>query len=98
MLLLICAAFASYRLAYDLAYMDGPFALYTRVRGAAIQRFGEGHWITTGVTCPICISFWAACVLTPLALIADASLFAALYPLYWLAVAGGALALLKVTT
>jgi hypothetical protein len=98
MLALICAAFAAYRLAYDVAYMDGPFDAYTRLRGWAIQTFGQGHWVTTGVSCPVCLSFWAAFLLTPLALLADASLVAALYPLYWLAAAGGALALIKVTT
>jgi hypothetical protein len=98
MLSLICAAFAAYRLAYDLVYMDGPFELYVRWRGWVIQRFGQGHWVTTGVNCPVCVSFWVACVITPLALIADATLAAALYPLYWLAVAGAALAIIKVTT
>lgn len=98
MLSLLCAAFAAYRLAYDLVYMDGPADLYVRWRGWVVQTFGDGHWVTRGANCPICVSFWAALALTPLALITDATLAAALWPLYWLAVAGAALALIKVTT
>lgn len=93
----VLAVLAVYRVAYDLAYMDGPFALYTRLRGGAIQRFGSGHWVTTGVTCPVCLSFWAA---LPLAVLLALAWGAALWwaVVLWLGIAGGALALIKVTT
>jgi len=97
MLMLICAALAAYRLAYDLAYMDGPGALYTRIRGRAILRWREGHWIVTGLNCPICLSFWLALPLTLAALWFAPGLDPWAWPLYWLAVAGGALVLVKAT-
>lgn len=97
MIALLCAALGAYRLAYDLAYMDGPGALYVRARGAVIQRYGEGHWLTIGATCPVCVSFWISLPLALLTTWAGGLAWAAL-PLWWLGVAGGALALLKVTT
>ena len=58
----ILIGLAAYRVATDLAWEDGPADLYSRIRGAAYQRWGDG-WQARGWTCPICLSFWAAIVL-----------------------------------
>lgn len=76
-------ALAAYRVATDLAWEDGPGALFARVRGWALQRFGPHHWISEGVSCPICISFWAAPALLLLWPLAP-------FIVAWLAVAGAA--------
>lgn len=76
-------ALATYRLATDIAWEDGPFDVYSYVRGWFLQRFGSYHWLTNGVGCPICLSFWLAPAL--LALWVVAPLLVA-----WLAVAGAA--------
>lgn len=78
-LTLIIAVFAVYRLATDLAWEDGPFALYARWRGWALSRYGAHDWRSEGVTCPICISFWLA---LPAAFVWG--------PLAWLGIAGAA--------
>lgn len=67
---------AVYRLATDIAWMDGPFEVYARLRGWAIVQFGANHWVAQGVSCPICLSFWLA---VPLAWYGVE---------YWLAAAG----------
>lgn len=52
--------FAVYRLATDFAWMSGPFHVFDIIRGVVLQKFGMYHWITEGVNCPICLSFWFA--------------------------------------
>lgn len=59
-LALVFAVFAVYRLATDLALEDGPLELYAHGRGRVIARFGPEHWLSEGVCCPICLSFWIA--------------------------------------
>lgn len=54
----IIAVFAVYRLATDLALEDGPLGFYARARGLVIARYGADDWRSTGVCCPICLSFW----------------------------------------
>lgn len=80
----ILLALATYRVATDLAWEDGPVELYSRLRSAVYTRFGDRHWASEGVSCPICLSFWIAPLL----------LFVA-WPwlpwlVSWLAVAGAA--------
>jgi len=84
MLDLLIAALAVYRVATDIAYMDGPFDLFSRLRGAAVARLGAGHWVTVGLHCPICISFWLA---LPLAY---------WYGWAWLAIAGAVTFLVRI--
>ena len=76
-------ALATYRVATDIAWEDGPFAAFVWLRGRAMERFGGNHWIADGLCCPICLSFWIA----PLAL--SAWVYAP-WLVMWLAVAGGA--------
>lgn len=54
----ILAALAVYRLATDLAWEDGPLGLYAHWRGWVLARYGADHWLSEGVGCPICLSFW----------------------------------------
>lgn len=65
---LMIAALAVYRIAHLVAFEDGPFDLFLRLRDRAMVRLGSNHWITVGMHCPLCISFWLAWLipLTPL--------------------------------
>ena len=55
---LMIAALAIYRVAHMIAYEDGPFDIFLQLRDRAMVRFGRYHWITNGVHCPLCVSFW----------------------------------------
>ena len=77
----ILVSLATYRVATDIAWEDGPFAVFAWMRGRAMVRFGPLHWVVTGLSCPICGSFWIA----PLALTAWLYLP---WLVAWLAVAG----------
>lgn len=71
------AVFAVYRLATDLAWEGGPFHLFERWRGLIMRRFGADHWLSEGVSCPICLSLWLS---TPIIYFYG--------PLSWLGIAG----------
>jgi len=77
----ILVALATYRVATDVAWEDGPFELFAWLRGQALQRFGPDSWVANGIGCPICVAFWLA----PLALAAWAYVP---WLVIWLAVAG----------
>lgn len=96
-IVLALAIFATYRIATDLAWEGGPFGVYEHLRGAIIQRYKVEHWLSDGVTCPICISFWVA---LPIALLLGVygAYDAWLWPLSWLGIAGAAAFLARVTT
>jgi hypothetical protein len=80
---LLITILATYRAATDLAGERGPLDLFERWRGIVLGRFGANHWMSEGVTCPICLSFWIAPVVLLLSYLAP--------PLvWWLAAAGGA--------
>lgn len=77
-------ALATYRVATDLAWEDGPGEVFAVLRSWAMRRFRDDWlWIADGLCCPICLSFWIA----PMALAAWAY---APWLVMWLAVAGGA--------
>lgn len=76
---IVLAAFAVYRLATDLAWEAGPFALFERWRGWVMVRYGKEDWRSEGVSCPICVSFWLS---LPAAFVWG--------PLVWLGIAGAA--------
>lgn len=94
---LILAALAVYRLATDFAWEGGPFGVYEKVRGAVIHRYRVEHWLSDGVTCPVCLSFWLALPIA-LALGVYGVFDPWLWPLYWLGIAGAAAFLARVTT
>lgn len=77
----ILVALATYRVATDLAWEDGPGDALAWLRGQAHQRYGPAHWITNGLSCPICLGFWLA----PLTL---ATWAWAPWVVVWLAIAG----------
>lgn len=81
------AVLAVYRLAYMLAYEDGPADIFARLR----ERAGQATWVGRGLHCVLCISFWLSLI---------AALFIANHPAVWLwfwfAIAGGVLVLHKV--
>jgi len=59
----ICVWLIIYRISTDVAWMDGPFDLFAHFRGRIVQKFGSNHWISHGVMCPVCISFWVSIII-----------------------------------
>jgi hypothetical protein len=57
---LLLAILAVYRVAFLIAYEEGPFALAERLRSWVVQRWGGKSWQGRGIACPLCISFWLA--------------------------------------
>lgn len=55
----LLAALAVYRLASMIAYEDGPWDIFVRLRTRVYQRWA-GTWLARGSDCPLCISFWLA--------------------------------------
>lgn len=90
-LTLIMLTLAVYRVATDLAREDGPADAFARLRGAVFARLGADHWLSAGVACPICLSFWLAPALLLLWRLLPALVV-------WLAIAGGAALLARLTT
>lgn len=86
MISLICAAYATYRLAVLLAEEEGPGEAAAWLR----NRHLADDWIGRGLRCPSCISFWIALPMALAALSIESTLPMALWPLYWMAVAGAA--------
>lgn len=98
MIYLLLAILATYRLAYDITSMDGPFSVFLTLRGVVEERFGEYHWVSQGINCPICASFWLSVPIALAALMGDSTVPMQLWPLYWLGAAGGALVIVRVTS
>lgn len=73
----LLAILAIYRVARMLAYEEGPWELFTRLR----NRFVVDNWIGRGIRCPLCLGFW-------LALIAAVGLEATPLLVWWLGMAG----------
>jgi hypothetical protein len=49
---------ATFGLSFSAALTHGPFELFKTIREKSKRRFGEKHWIATGLQCPVCMSFW----------------------------------------
>ena len=47
-----------YRISTDIAYMSGPFNVFEHFRTWCIDHAPD--WVSEGVNCPICISWWLA--------------------------------------
>lgn len=90
--LFIIASLATYRLATDLAWEIGPFHCYAALRGFVMVHAGGDSWITEGVACPICWSFWLA---LPAGLLID---FGLMGLAYWLGIAGAVALMVRGTT
>lgn len=82
----VLAALAVYRIATDVALMDGPFMVFSRFRMRMDERFhASAPWLVHGVMCPICVAWWVA---LPAALLLAGGSWAWL--LWWQALAGAA--------
>lgn len=60
---LLITALAAARLAWLIAKEDGPADVAADGRAWVVARFGSDHWVTAGVHCPVCVSFWLALLL-----------------------------------
>lgn len=52
----IIAALAVYRVSRMITDEEGPFEVFTKLRG----RFKPDTWIGRGLECMMCVSFWVA--------------------------------------
>lgn len=101
MLAALIAALAVYRLSHMIAYEDGPWDVFTRLRGHVSAASWDGrpetwgrHWTARGISCPLCISFWLSW-LAALALPWQGLVW---YALTALALSGMTVALVEVTS
>jgi hypothetical protein len=60
---LLLTALAAARLAWLISQEDGPGDVAANGRAWVVGRFGSDHWVTAGIHCPVCVSFWLALVL-----------------------------------
>jgi len=51
---------ATFGFAFTMALTHGPLGLFKTIREKVKARFGEKHWVTIGVGCPVCIGMWVA--------------------------------------
>jgi Trk-type K+ transport system membrane component len=51
---------ATFGFSFTFALTHGPLGLFKAIREKAKSHFGEKHWVTIGVGCPVCASFWIA--------------------------------------
>lgn len=78
----VLSVFAVYRLARMLAFEEGPWELFTKLR----NRFVVDNWLGRGLRCPLCLGFW-------LALVAALLLQATPLLVWWFGMAGAQAAL-----
>jgi len=50
-----------YRVASDIAEQDGPFEIFSLIRGWT-EHDAVPYWVWRGMQCPICISWWLAAI------------------------------------
>lgn len=60
---LLIVSIIVYRISTDFAEMDGPFNLFSRLRGAAMYNEHVSDWVVEGLNCAVCVSFWVACTI-----------------------------------
>lgn len=56
---------AVFGIAYTMSNLHGPFGLCEKLRTWVKSKSTE-PWITTGIGCPICLSFWVSFFISPL--------------------------------
>lgn len=54
----------TFGLSFSMALTDGPLSLFKRSRKYVRQRFGVDHWMSIGVGCPICLSFYLGLIVS----------------------------------
>ncbi len=57
-LALALSILAVYRVSYFIAKEDGPFDLFSELRG----KIGQDGWVGRGLHCVLCISFWLSLI------------------------------------
>lgn len=57
-LTLALASLATFRVALMVATEEGPFSVFTRLRGALDP--DQKTWLGRGINCAFCVSFWIA--------------------------------------
>lgn len=62
----VLVGLATFRLTYAILIEDGPMDIFIKFREYILTRYNETHWINKGFSCPFCVSFWVALVLTTL--------------------------------
>lgn len=62
--ILIAAAFATWRISRMIALEEGPFSIFSWVRGHLDPL--QTSWLGRGISCVFCISFWVALFLAVL--------------------------------
>lgn len=95
------AVLAVYRISYLITSEDGPFDFASRFRALLVDpvtrlpRWQSAEWLTRGVHCTLCVSFWLALI--------PALYFERLWSLspvdvfmLWLGIAGGVVVIAKV--
>ncbi|MEI2773361.1 MAG: hypothetical protein V9G98_22410 [Candidatus Competibacter sp.] len=59
----ILAVLATCRATHLVVHEDGPAEVFLALRTGVLLRFGDGHWVTAGINCPLCVSFWLSLVM-----------------------------------
>lgn len=75
--LFVLATLATYRISRMLVMEEGPFGIFSTIRGAIDP--SQKSWVGRGIACIVCVSFWVSLVI---ALLIGAS------AIEWLAMAG----------
>ena len=79
----LVAALATYRISFMIGQEDGPFDLFSRLRG----KVGQREWYGRGMHCTLCISFWVS-LLCAVFMAEGVTIVT-----YWFGIAGGVLVL-----
>jgi len=56
---------AVYRFSRLIALEDGPAWIFKRLRSLIRERAGADSWISEGIQCPYCVSFWLSLLSSP---------------------------------
>ena len=54
----------TFGLSFSMALTDGPMSLFKKNRKFFRQKYGVDHWISIGVGCPICLSFYLGLIVS----------------------------------
>ena len=83
MLTIILGILGVYRFSFMLAQEDGPFDIFSKLRGY----IGQKTWYGRGMHCTLCISFWVSLLCA--VFVAEGVTIVT----YWFGIAGGVLVL-----
>lgn len=59
----------TYRLSSAITSEEGPFNLFEIIRNAFIKRNPNGDWLSRGIRCINCVSFWIGPIVTAVGLL-----------------------------